>query len=435
MKDVEGHWRGRFRGVGAALRRSRPEPAGISGGSASTAALVVDSVREESLRTNIGNTAFAFRGYDVSNSGRSAELLSHPEYGPIVREELIAASGVAADALHRPIDLVSYVQEARPTALADFALDIAMIVAMELAQLRLLEEVYGVPVRQARLSFGYSLGELSAMILGGTFRMEEILPVPLTMADDCASLAPETSMGILFTRAPSMPEEGIERLCAAVSCEGNGLVAPSAYLSPNTALLLGQGKTLDRVDQLKSQFLPPKVMLRRNPNHWPPLHTPLVRLKNIPNRTATAIYAIGGNHPEPSPPIISCVTGRMSHDGLTCRETLVQWTERPQRLWDAIDGTLSAGVERVIHVGPSPNLVPATFARLANNVNKHLGNKYLRGIVSSMNQHAWLASMLPHRATLLRAPFVEQVILEDWLLAQKVGRGVETASAQSLPIR
>ena len=253
MKDVEGHWRGRFRGVGAALRRSRSEPARISGGSAPAAAHPINAVEQNNLRGEIATTAFAFRGYDISNMGRSRELLEHSAYGSIVREELDLAAKVAADTLHRPMDLVAYVKESRPTALADFALDIAMIVAMELAHLRLLEEFFGVPVRRARLSFGYSLGELSAMILGGTFRLDEILPVPLEMADDCASLAPETSMAILFTRAPSMPEEGIERLCAAVSCEGHGLVAPSAYLSPNTALLLGQGKTLDRVDQLKSQ--------------------------------------------------------------------------------------------------------------------------------------------------------------------------------------
>jgi [acyl-carrier-protein] S-malonyltransferase len=33
-----------------------------------------------------------------------------------------------------------------------------------------------------------------------------------------------------------------------------------------------------------------------------------------------------------------------------------------------------------------------------------------------MMQRPWLASVLPARASLLRAPFVEHIILEDWLL-------------------
>jgi len=246
----------------------------------------------------------------------------------------------------------------------------------------------------------------------------------LGLSVDCASLASETTMAVLFTRAQTLPEDGVERLCLAVSAEGQGMVAPSAFLSPNTAILLGQGSTIDRIERCKDQYLPPKVMLRRNPSRWPPLHTSLVREKNIPNRTSVSMYRIPGVRPAPTPSVISCVTGRTYADGANVRETLIQWTEKPQRLWDAIDGTLSSGVEVVIHAGPSPNLIPATFARLSINVSKHLGNRYLRGLgrgmVTRMNRHAWLSSLLPHRAALLRAPFLKHVILEDWLLAQPI---------------
>jgi [acyl-carrier-protein] S-malonyltransferase len=96
---------------------------------------------------------------------------------------------------------------------------------------------------------------------------------------------------------------------------------------------------------------------------------------------------------------------------------------RPER-WDVIYDTFAAGVELVVHVGPQPNLIPATFSRLSNNVSKQMGSKYLqllgRSVYSSVNRHAWLAHLLPSKAALLRAPFVEHVVLEDWLLAQKV---------------
>jgi [acyl-carrier-protein] S-malonyltransferase len=414
MKDGNGSWMGRFRGPGAATRRPHLEHAEDIAGAGPAG--VPEPRPHDDLRHRIGSTALAFRGYDVTNLGRSRELLDHDEYGPIVGALLSEASAIASETLRESIDLAAYIRAGAATRLEDFPKDVATIVAMELAQLRVLETCFDVPVRSARLSFGYSIGELAAMVLGGSFRLEELLPVPLALATDCASLAADTTMGILFTRAPVLPEADVMRLCAAVSGEGHGLVAPSAFLSPNTVLLLGQKRTIDRVEALMKEYLPAKAMLRRNPNRWPPLHTPLVRCRNIPNRAAIALYAIAGERPLPRPPVISCATGKFCDDALTCRETLVKWTERPQRLWDAIDATLTSGVGTVIHVGPAPNLVPATFARLSNNVNKHLGNRYLRGIVSSMHRHSWIASMLPHRAALLRAPFLEHIILEDWLL-------------------
>jgi [acyl-carrier-protein] S-malonyltransferase len=36
-----------------------------------------------------------------------------------------------------------------------------------------------------------------------------------------------------------------------------------------------------------------------------------------------------------------------------------------------------------------------------------------------MNRHTWLASVLPSKAALLRAPFLTHVVLEDWLLEQR----------------
>jgi [acyl-carrier-protein] S-malonyltransferase len=210
----------------------------------------------------------------------------------------------------------------------------------------------------------------------------------------------------------------------AVSSEGKGLIGPSAFLSPNTALVIGQGDSLDRLEKRTKDFLPAKVMLRRNPNKWPPLHTPLVWQRNIPNRTAMAMFQVSGGHHKPSPPVYSCVTGGATYDEVNCRETLVDWTDHPQRLWDVIYDTLASGVELVIHVGPQPNLIPATFARLSNNVSKQMGSKYLqmlgRGMFSSVNRHAWLAHLLPSKAALLRAPFLEHLVLEDWLLEQKV---------------
>lgn len=409
------------------LNRSPLDPLGVnraSGGAAPGAPR--GKLTEKDLTRRIRSTALAFRGYDVTNLGRSLELLDHPTYGPVVAEVLKQASEISSAALGMPIDLAAHVRAGEKTALATFPHDVATIVAMEAAQLRLLEEFFQVPIHDVRLSFGYSIGELSSLIFSGVFSLEELLPIPLLLAPDCAELAEDTTLGVLFTRkGPELHPEDVERLCTAISGEGQGLIGPSAYLSPNTALLLGQGRTLDRVEQLMREYLPEKVALRRNPNKWPPLHSPLVWQRLIPNRAAVALYKIAGNPAPPNPRVISAVTGEASYDGLNTRDLLVRWTDHPQRLWDVIDTTLAEGVETVIHVGPAPSLIAATFSRLGNNVSRYVGygNKYLnmlgRGLASGLSHTAWLSRRLPSKTNLLRAPYLYHVNLEDWLLEQQ----------------
>jgi len=376
------------------------------------------------LKKRIGTAAFAFRGFDFDNLGRSPELLDHPAYGPVVLEVLAEASAICSRICGVEVDLAARIRGRQATTLEAFPQEVALILGMELAQVRLLEEFFDVPVREARLSFGYSLGELAALVLGGVFRMDQVLPIILDLARDCAELAPDTSMGVLFTRGPDLSIRDVQRLCVSISSEGHGLIGPSTYLSPNTILLLGQGDTIDRFERAMKGILPDAARLRRNPHHWPPLHTPLVRCRNVPNRTAIALYQIEGELPVPSPPIVSCVTGTASYDPFNCRDHLIDWTDHPQRLWDVISETLGTEVNLVIHTGPAPNLIPATFTRLGASVRKQVGSPTLTrlgsNVVSGMNRYAWLARLLPSRTALLRAPFIEHITLEDWLLDQPI---------------
>ena len=393
-------------------------------------------VTNADLTRHIETTALAFRGYDVANLGRSRELLEHSVYGSIVRATLDRVSEICSEVIHAQVDLAAYIQAGEKTSLVTFPHDIATIVGMELAQLTLLEEIFEVPIRQSRMTFGYSIGELSALIFGGSYSLESLLPVPLEMSYDCGELAADTTLGVLFTRGATLRTEDVERLCRAVSGEGKGLIGPSAYLSPNTALLLGQGETLHRVEQIMADFIPDKVMLRRNPNQWPPLHSPLVWQRHIPNRTAMMLYQLKENLTPPSPTVLSMVTGEASHNVVDSRDVLIRWTDHPQRLWDVIDETLSSGVECVIHVGPTPSLIAATFVRLENNVIRQMGNgnKYLhilgRGLASELNRHAWLTRLLPSKAALLRTPYISHVILEDWLLEQPLPETTTVAIPQ-----
>jgi [acyl-carrier-protein] S-malonyltransferase len=424
MKDTEGRWLRRKSAIETDLNRvtlPAPKEGHLTGGSA-TSARVTSPL---DIRKRIRSTAFAFRGFDVENVGRSVELLDHPVYGEIVARVLAEASELCSEAIHARVDLESHIRAGARTSLDFFPQDVATIVAMELAQMTVLEESLGIPARDARLSFGYSIGELSALVWSDVFTLEQLLPVPLGLCVDCVELANDLTMGVLFTRGPALPMDEVERLCRGISSEGHGLIGPSAFLSPNTALILGQGGTIDRLDETKGSLLTHKshkVLLRRNANRWPPLHSPLVWQKHIPDRTAMALYKTSGGERRPTPTLLSCVTGEASYDVENTREILTDWTDHPQRLWDVIDRTLAMGVETVIHVGPRPNLIPATFNRLGNNVKGHLGNKYMqmigRGVASGLSRNTWLTRLLPSRTSLLRAPFLTHVILEDWLLEQ-----------------
>jgi [acyl-carrier-protein] S-malonyltransferase len=381
-------------------------------------------VTRDDLKQHIGIAAIAFRGYDASNLGRSSELLAHPVYGPVVRELLDRASRVCGEVLERKVDLTTRVEANAPASLETFVEDTATIVAMELAQIRLLEQVFEVPVRDAMLSFGHSIGELGSLVLGGVYEMEQLLPIPLSLAHDCADLTKDTTLGILTSPRETMEPERVQRLCSAISSRGHGMVGPSTFLSPYQVILLGQADTLDLLEAEMRDYLPAGISLRRRPNQWPPIHTPLVWERSVPNRAAVALYHTGGGNQRPRPTIVSCTTGRANYDEWNSREILTDWTDHPQRLWDAIEYTLGSGAELVIHVGPEPKLIPTAFERLSGKVMKTLKHRHLdslgRRVLPSISRNQWLARRLPHNAVVLRAPFVNHLILEDWLLDQDV---------------
>src|SRR4029077_17427407 len=114
--------------------------------------------------------------------------------------------------IRRPVDLAAAVAEKHEYGLDQYAEAIALIVAADLAQVELLEEFHGVRFREAKLAYGYSLGELSAVACAGVFTMAEILSVPVAMAADCAALADNVTMGVLFSRGAAIDELDVNRL-------------------------------------------------------------------------------------------------------------------------------------------------------------------------------------------------------------------------------
>lgn len=380
-----------------------------------------------SLQARLPRAAFAFRGYNVTNRGRTHELLAHPAYGPIVEAHLREASLICAEFVQQPVDLVARMRAGRESAgLDDYVEDIALIVAAEMAQLQLLEEFFGIAFRQARLALGYSVGEATALVAAGVYTMTDVLRVLLPMAKESADLAKDTTMAVLFTRGPSLDFELIHRLCLEVSQQGQGVIGVSTYLAPNSVLVLGQHDSLARFETRLKEVFPGPFYLRRNPHLWPPLHTPIIWQRCIPNRTAVLLQKTPGGFRAPSVSILSMVTGEASYREYNSRELIHRWVDHPQRLWDVLCKVLINRIETMVHVGPDPNLVLATFRRLSNNVEAQMNRggfvSFGRRTLARLVRRPWLTRLLPSSTALFRAPLVQHIVLEDWLLEHEPTR-------------
>lgn len=374
------------------------------------------------LSDRLNEAAFAFRGYNQTNLGRTGELLAHRAYGAVVERYLREAAEICAEFSRRPVDLVARVREKRESTLETFGEDIGLIIAVEMAQIELLEQFFDISYRHARVGMGYSLGEVTALISGGVFNLRDVLGPLLSMAEDSAELARGVTMGVVFSRGKALDFEAVERLCLEITTQHRGMIAISSYLSPNTVLVLGQGDTVDRLKERLGAVMKEPVHVRKNNGVWPPLHTPLLWQKSVPNRAALMMHSIGGGFRAPTPPVLSLVTGKTSYNDFNSRAILNHWIDQPQRLWDGIYELLAMGIEVIVHVGPDPNLLPATFKRLSDNVTAELNGRSLRKLgmraVSNIIGRPWVAKLLSNRAALLRTPFIVHVILEDWLLDQ-----------------
>lgn len=372
------------------------------------------------LAKNIANTALSFRGYNITNLGRTAELLAQEAYRPLILAELERFGALCSEYVNKPVDLVKWIESGVEPTLEDYEEAISLVAAVEVAQMRLLHELHHVDTSRAKMTFGYSLGELVAVSFGGMFALDDMMRVPLAMAPDCVALAANATMGVLFSRGPTIDENQVSRLCQQITGEGGGTIGISAILSPNTYLLIGQDRTVSRFGQIMHDLLPQRAHLRLNDHRWPPMHTPIVRQKHIPDRASVMMESLPGGLTPACPPVFSLVTGKMSYNDHSARDVLRQWVDQPQRLWNAIDKTLSIGVETVIHVGPDPNVIPATFRRLCENVLEQTAGNSISSLsmraVSGLARRPWLAAMLPANAALLRAPYVKHINLEDWLL-------------------
>ena len=381
-----------------------------------TATPAVDTITPDEFRSNLSSSAFAYRGYNITNLGETPDLMEVPAYRPILEKYLIRASHICSDVKGRKVDLVARVDGRDETTLATYDEAVSMIVAVEVAHVEILREVFGIDIANSKVAYGFSLGEISALVAADLIELEDALRIPIAMSDDCVDLANDVTLAVLFSRRGELSSKTVSRVCQEINAQGRGVIGVSAWLAPNSLLVIGQRDTLDALQKRKSELSDERVYIRRNDHKWPPLHTPIMWQRAIPNRSQHLMHTMPTKQKSPQPPIFSMVTGRVSYDDENIRDTIGDWVDHPQQLWQAVDYTLSEGIDLVVHIGPQPNIIPATFERLSANVasqqKSSVGMRALSGIVN----RPWLNALLPRRASLLRATKVVQIKVEEWLL-------------------
>lgn len=373
--------------------------------------------------------AVSFRGYNITNAGKTRELLSHPGIGPRLNYWLEEADALVQKLFGKTCHLRQSILDQRPSDLSTYVEDLAMIVAVELAQWEHMLELLGEHRQKIKVVTGYSLGEVTATIVTELFEFAEALQPVLILGQEAAELAPNVCMGILFSRGPALDFEAIQLRCQEITAEGKGVIAISTYLSPNTVLLMGEHATIDRFKEQMADIVPKGTHLRKNPNQWPPLHTPIVLQKHLRDRAAVMLQTATCKNKLPTFPLLSCVTGAVSYNGKNSRRMMTDWVDHPQQLWKTVHYMLEQGIDLVIHLGPEPNIVPATLTRLAENVQDQLDQPSWRGYglrtFSRWAAHRrWLANLLSRDAVLLRAPYITQVLLEDLLSAELASESI-----------
>ena len=97
--------------------------------------------------------------------------------------------------------MAARIRRREETELDSYAEAVALIVAMEMAQLACSRKCSASTIRRPGFGYGYSLGEIAALVAGGVLEMKHAFKIPLSVAKDCVELARDSTLGVLFCAA------------------------------------------------------------------------------------------------------------------------------------------------------------------------------------------------------------------------------------------
>ena len=300
------------------------------------------------IRDRLGTAAFAFRGYNTTNLGRSAELLGHPRLWPgLVERFLREASEVCSEATGRQFDLVGRVRVTSESTLETFAEDIAADRGGRAGAHRDAARSSSTSSMPQPAGAGLQHGrDRRPWFAAASIEMHDLLRPLLVPGRRMRGAGRRTStMGVLFSRGPALDFDAVQRLCLEITAEGRGRDRHlGATWRPTRCCCLGKATRSTASSSACPTRCGEQVHLRKN-------HAPLAAVAHAAGVAAQHSRIAGrdlmqtmpGGFRRPDPPVLSLVTGKVSYNDFNSREILNRWIDHPQRLWDAIYETAGPG--------------------------------------------------------------------------------------------
>ena len=205
---------------------------------------------------------------------------------------------------------------------------------------------------------GHSLGEFSALVAAGALQFEDGLRLvharAMAMQKACEA-APGGMAAVL-----ALPDETIEKVCAEVSAEGQGVVVPANYNCPGQLVISGNVDAVNRACELlkaagAKRALPLPV--------GGAFHSPL--MQPAKDELQTAIEAT--TFSTPRCPIYQNVDGKAHTDAAEIKQNLIAQLTASVRWTQEVQAMIEAGATEFTECGPGKAL-QGMIAKIDRNV-------------------------------------------------------------------
>ena len=205
---------------------------------------------------------------------------------------------------------------------------------------------------------GHSLGEFSALVAAGALQFEDGLRLvharAMAMQKACEA-APGGMAAVL-----ALPDETIEKVCAEVSAEGQGVAVPANYNCPGQLVISGNVDAVNRACELlkaagAKRALPLPV--------GGAFHSPL--MQPAKDELQTAIEAT--TFSTPRCPIYQNVDGKAHTDAAEIKANLIAQLTASVRWTQEVQAMIEAGATEFTECGPGKAL-QGMIAKIDRNV-------------------------------------------------------------------
>ena len=205
---------------------------------------------------------------------------------------------------------------------------------------------------------GHSLGEFSALVAAGALQFEDGLRLvharAMAMQKACEA-APGGMAAVL-----ALPDETIEKVCAEVSAEGQGVVVPANYNCPGQLVISGNVDAVNRACELLKAAGAKRVLPLPVGGAF---HSPL--MQPAKDELQTAIEAT--TFSTPRCPIYQNVDGKAHTDAAEIKANLIAQLTASVRWTQEVQAMIEAGATEFTECGPGKAL-QGMIAKIDRNV-------------------------------------------------------------------